>query len=211
MTDLDKYSTDTIKYTGSVTMTTKRGDKVLGVKKYHNQGLPKLFKGLGNLLAYTGAANSNLSAIANAIIPNAIALYSFSSEERANQYPPTKSWADLIAPESATNPTRRSGLERITPLIPVSAVTLSEDGGVKLQFKIESSQITTGKRVYLLALYPRKLDTALGKETEDSAIAIYRLTTAGTTGFTGVEDWKAATVITSSTLLVEWHMSFSDK
>lgn len=188
MTDMIKQTGAAIAYSGSVITTLKQGSKVLNTTHYHNQGLPKLFKELCNV--FTGKSS------VHTIMPQSIALYSFKSDAHARAALNTD-W-EALTDDSA----QKYGLERISPYIPLSDLETDETtDSIKLQFKIASTQITTGKQIYILALFPVVVDS---KAPEKSAIAMYKLLDANKTA------WLAQAVITSSTLLVEWQMSFKN-
>lgn len=196
MNKLKTNSTANITYSGQVTLTSKRGSQILKTKTYHNQGLPKLFEGLSALFTCDG--EKAILETASAIIPHYIALYTFSSNTYATQYPPSDIWSNL------SRLVKEKKLERITPLITVDDAKVTEEGKITLQFKIASTRITSGSTVYLLALFPKTIDTL--KDLEDSAIALYKLTKEDN----GSVIWDEEGIITASTLLVEWQMSFGN-
>lgn len=192
-----KQSIANITYSGKVTLTTKQGNKILRTKTFHNQGLPKLFSGLSALLA-DGSSERTIIKRASSIIPHYIALYGFQTETYARQSPPTTAWDALIERDDSN--LRKSGLELITSLIQIDK---SENDGadLSLYFKIDTAGVAAGKKVYLLALFPRVLDQ--DSDLENSAIAVYKLTD-------GNGKWLAEDIITTSTLLIEWQMSFKN-
>ena len=186
MNEVNKKSEAAIAYSGKVTINLKRGSRILSTKQYHNQGLPTLFRGLRDLFMGRDVLDT--------IIPHSVALYSFDSEEYANGCSSSTPWSELCEELN-------DHLLRITPYIPLASSEVREDvdeGTLSLQFKVDYSQITSGKKVYMLALFPRKTKEA---SEELSAIAVYKLTATNGT-------WDPQNVNISSTLLIDWQISF---
>jgi len=187
MNKVNKKSEAAIAYSGKVTVNLKRGSRILSTKQYHNQGLPALFRGLRDIFMGRDALDTT--------IPHSIALYSFDSEESANRCSSSTSWSDLCKEQLNNH------LLRITPYIPLASSEVRDDvdeGTLGLQFKVDYSQITSGKKVYILALFPRKITEV---SEDQSAIAVYKLTTADGT-------WDPQPIKISSTLLIDWQISF---
>lgn len=195
MNEVNKKSEAAIAYSGKVTLNLKRGSRILSTKQYHNQGLPPLFRGLRDIF------RGNVEAIGTTI-PHSVALYSFDNDDFANSYSPNISWSDLCDRDKLGE-----HLLRITPYIPLASSEPREavdEGTLGLQFKVDYSQITSGKKVYMLALFPRNRETG----GESDAIAVYKLTT---TTSNGEQEWDPQTINISSTLLIDWQISFMNQ
>jgi hypothetical protein len=188
--EITKQTGAAITYTGVVTTTLKQGSKILSTTRYHNSGLPNLFKGLRNL--FMGAPGAS-------IVPQYLALYTFKTDaqaEAAKNY----SWQELIKLDES-GAAAISGLVRVSPYIPLAVVSPVGENSLALQFKVAGTQVTSGSKIYVLALFPQKFDEKT--DPESSAIAMYKLTDdAG--------NWQAETIIHASTLAIEWQMSFAN-
>ena len=137
MNEVNKNSEAAIAYSGKVTVNLKRGSRILSTKQYHNQGLPPLFRSLRDIFMGRDALDT--------IVPHSIALYSFDSEEYAKGCSSSTSWSELCKELN-------DHLLRITPYIPLASSEVREDvneGTLGLQFKVDYSQITSGKKVYM--------------------------------------------------------------
>lgn len=177
----------TINYQGSISLSINKGKKVLLKKKYHNKGMPNLFKFLANCLA--GNYSGNLR-------PNKIKLfYNPDTSTSPSNWDWNTAWGDNTTKPKAVSPYI---LFDATPVVE----TKENACQVTLHFRVPFSYIS-GDKINIVALYQSD-----ASDDQSQVAAYYLLTDENNTWDGGID---LSEVSTNYSLIIEWTLIVANK
>lgn len=179
--------TQSINYQGSISLSINNGKKVLMRKKYHNSGMPNLFRYLANCLA--GNNSDNLRPVKIKLF------YSKDTDTPPNAF----NWANAWATTSLTAVSPYILFDS-TPYIKHTTDDESAEYVITFHFRVPFSYIS-GDTIHLIGLF-----TSDATDDKQDVSAYYLLSEN--------DEWSPIDLSSASTnysLIIEWSLKISNK